>query len=1163
MSRTMTVDGNTAAAHVAYALSDAAAIYPITPSSPMAELADEWAAQGRENLFGQQVKVVQMQSEAGAAGALHGMMAAGVLGCTFTASQGLLLMIPNMFKLSGELLPAVFHVSARAISTHALSIFGDQTDVMACRQTGFAMLCSGSVQETADLALIAHIAALESSVPFLHFFDGFRTSHEIQKIQVMEEREMAALLPWDKVEAHRARALNPEHPMQSGMAQNPDVYFQNREACNRYYRDVPEIVVQCMEKAAAVTGRAYHLFDYEGAPDATDILVLMGSGAETAGETVACLNREGRKLGVVKVRLYRPFSAEHFLAALPQSVRRIAVLDRCKEPGAQGEPLYQDVCTALKQAGRDVQIIGGRYGLGGKDFTPAQVKAVFDNLAGTMKSPFTVGIEDDVTGLSLQADEHFDAAPPDTMTCKLYGFGSDGTVGACKAAVKLIGDHSDSHVQAFFSYDSRKSGGLTVCHLRFGREPIRSAYLARHADYVACHNPAYVDQYDMAEDLKDGGVFLLNCPWTEEELETRLPSGLRCTLAEKHARLYLLDGRRIAEEVGLGQRISTAMLTAFFRLTGALPFTEAVRLMKETAAKLYARQGDKTVEANLRMIDRTADALRQVEIPASWMQADQAEKKAAAEDDYFHRYIQPILEQKGDDMPVSMFNPAGLVPTATSRYEKRGIAPMVPQWVPEKCIQCTMCALVCPHACIRPVVTGHESVPEGVITVEARGKELAGRRFRIQVSPYDCTGCSNCAQVCPAPGKALIMHPFDTQRHEGDHWEWAMSLPDTVTETCATIKESQLRRPLFEFSGACAGCGETPYIKLVTQLFGDRMLIANATGCSSIYGGSSPTCPYAVNEKGHGPAWANSLFEDNAEFGLGMHLAVKQRRDALAKQVRATAQNTKNQALRQACEDWLGAMEDADGSRKTGERLRSVCQEVGGQDAEEILRSGDLLTKKSVWLIGGDGWAYDIGFGGVDHVLALGEDVNMLVLDTEVYSNTGGQTSKATPSGAVTKFAYGGKTTGKKDLGRMAMTYGHAYVAQVSMGANPSQLLRALKEAESYPGPSLVIAYAPCINHGVSLANTQTEMKRAVECGYWTLYRYDPRKDQPLTIDSKAPAGDYREFLMGERRYAALTLQDEKQAEACYRQNEAEACRRRRVLEQLAQVTVDTESTQM
>ncbi|MGN0745540.1 MAG: pyruvate:ferredoxin (flavodoxin) oxidoreductase, partial [Aristaeellaceae bacterium] len=936
---------------------------------------------------------------------------------------------------------------------------------------------------------------------------------------------------------------------QSGTAQNPDVYFQNREACNRFYQALPAIVEGCMARAAEVTGRRYRLFDYVGAPDAERVVILMGSGGETAAETVLHLQAQGQKVGVIKVRLFRPFSREHLLAALPPTVRAVAVLDRTKEPGAPGEPLYMDVCAALQGSGREVQVTGGRYGLGGKDFTPAQVKAVLDNLAGAMKSPFTVGIEDDVTHLSLPLEEGFDPAPAGSMTCRLYGFGSDGTVGACKRAVKLIGDHTDSHVQAFFAYDSRKSGGLTVSHLRFGPKPIHSAYLTVHADYVACHSPAYVGQYDMVSCLKEGGVFLLNCPWTAAELDARLPGRMRRELARKKARLYLLDGSGLAERCGLGQRISMIMLAAFFRLTGALPYAQAVPLMERDAEVAFARQGEEVVRRNIEAIRQAGDALVKVDIPASWLDAPVEDApREPEEDDYVRRCIRPVLSQEGDQLPVSLFNPAGLAPTATSRYEKRGVAAMVPRWVAENCIQCGQCALVCPHGCIRLFATGEESVPPGLTTLPGKGKELSGKHLRVQVSPLDCTGCTNCAQVCPAPGKALVMEPADTQRAEQANWAWAMSLPDYHPQRRDNVQSSQLCRPLFEFSGACAGCGETPYIKLMTQLFGDRLLIANATGCSSIYGGSFPTCPYAVNERGHGPVWASSLFEDNAEFGLGLQLAVKQRRQHLAEAVRALAAEQEGD-IRRACEEWLAGMEDAEISRRAGEKLRAVCARLSSDAARTVARHADLLVKKSVWIIGGDGWAYDIGFGGVDHVLALGEDVNLLVLDTEVYSNTGGQASKATPAGAMAKFAFSGKRTARKDLGRMAMCYEHAYVAQVSMGASPAQLIRALTEAESYPGPSLVIAYAPCINHGVDLRHAQEEMRRAVESGYWTLYRRDPRKRPALTLDSKAPEGGYRAFLEGETRYAALMRQAPEEAAALFRQSEADAHRRREALE--------------
>ncbi len=1153
MPVTMTVDGNTAVSRAAYAFSEYAAIYPITPSSSMAELADEWAAQGRKNLFGQPMRVTEMQSEAGAAGAVHGALTAGALSCTFTASQGLLLMIPNMYKMAGELLPAVFHVSARALSCHALSIFGDQSDVMACRQTGFAMLCSGSVQEAGDLAVVAHMAALEASVPFLHFFDGFRTSHEIQRVSLLDDAEMATLMPWDKVKEFRCRALNPDHPTQSGTAQNPDIYFQNREAGNPYYIRTPALVQACMDRAAAITGRRYRLFDYAGAEDAQRVIVLMGSGGETAEETAAWLNARGEKVGVLKVRLYRPFDADAFAAALPRTAERIAVLDRTKEPGSLGEPLYLDVCAALRQTGRTVTVIGGRYGLGGKDFTPRQVRAVFDGLKGAMPHGFTVGIDDDVTDTSLPLPPPFDPIPQGNVTCKFFGLGSDGTVGACKRTVKLLGERTELNVQAYFAYDSRKSGGLTVSHLRYGRHPIHSAYLAGSADLVSCQHPAHARLREVADSLREGGVFLLNAPWTEEALAHELPPYLRRALAEKHVRLFLIDARRLAESVGLGQRISTIMQAAFFRVMDIFPYEQAMPLLKEAAAQAFARQGEDVIRRNEEAITLAAEHLREITVPESWRHA-QDEPEDPDEDGYYQRYIRPILEQQGDRLPVSMMNPRGLTPTGTTKYEKRGIAAMTPEWVPERCIQCAQCALVCPHAVIRPfyMAEGTEA-PEAFATIPAKGKEYAGKRYRIQVSPLDCTGCSNCAEVCPAPGKALVMRPLAQTQAQAACWDYAMTLPETLPDNRATVKNSQAVKPLFEFSGACAGCGETPYIKLLTQLFGERMLIANATGCSSIYGGSSPTCPYTVNGEGRGPAWANSLFEDNAEFGFGMLQAVRQRRERLAGMVRALAEDADaDEALRDACQAWLDGMEDAAASGASGRELAALCRDREHPLAREIAESADLLEKKSLWLLGGDGWAYDIGFGGLDHVLAQGADINVLVLDTEVYSNTGGQASKATPAGAMAKFAVSGKQTGKKDLGIMAMTYGHVYVASVSMGANQAQLVKALAEAESYPGPSLVIAYAPCINHGVNLRHTQAEMRRAVESGYWPLYRYDPRKEAPLTVDGPAPKAAYQDFIQGETRFTALARRSPEEAAALFQRGEEDAARRREVLKRLA-----------
>ncbi len=1157
MALKMTVDGNTAVSHVAYAFSDVAAIYPITPSSPMAEVADEWSAQNRKNLFGQTVRIAEMQSEAGAAGAVHGSLAAGALTTTFTASQGLLLMIPNMYKIAGELTPAVFHVSARALAYHALSIFGDHSDVMACRQTGFAMLASNSVQEACDMALVAHLATLKSSVPFLHFFDGFRTSHEIQKIDAPEYDEIAKIVPWDKVEEFRARSLNPDHPHQAGTAQNPDIYFQGREAGNKYYLAVPEIVEETMAQVGELTGRHYHLFDYVGAPDADKVIIAMGSGCDVADEAVTKMVSMGEKVGVIKCHLYRPFSVKHFIAAIPASCKKIAVLDRTKESGSLGEPLYLDVCAALTEAGRtDIKVVGGRYGLGSKEFTPTHVKAVFANLDGEMKNHFTVGIVDDVTGTSLPVGELFNAAPEGAISCKFYGLGSDGTVGANKNSIKIIGDHTDMYAQAYFAYDSKKSGGLTVSHLRFGKTPIKSPYQIDAADFVACHNPAYVTMYDMVSSLKDGGVFLLNCQWKADELEQHLPASMKQLLAKKHARLYIIDAIDLAAKVGMGNRINTIMQAAFFKLADVIPYEKADEYMKAYAKKTYGKKGDAVVQKNWDAIDIAISGLQEVKVPAEWANATTGATgaKVKGTTEYFDNFVAPVLAQEGDKLPVSAMDPRGIVPTGTTKFEKRGIAVKVPEWIADNCVQCGTCSLVCPHACIRPIyVEEGAQVPAGFVTKKATGKEFAGMLYRLQVSPLDCTGCGNCVEMCPAKTKALVMQPLDTQRKEEENWEFAMTVPevaDRITNK-ASVKNSQALKPLFEFSGACAGCGETPYVKLVTQLFGDRMMIANATGCSSIYGGSAPTCPYTVNDEGHGPAWANSLFEDNAEFGFGMNLAVTQRRAKLADTVRKLiAVEYCWDEIKKAGQEWLDNMEDAEGSKAAGKKLLALCKEGVDVDltgtqweaewlangkkcpceactlAREVIANADLLTKKSIWIFGGDGWAYDIGYGGVDHVLAQNQDVNILVLDTEVYSNTGGQASKSTPTGSVAKFAAAGKRTKKKDLGMMAMSYGYVYVATVAMSANPAQLLKAMTEAEAYHGPSLIIAYAPCINHGINMGKAQEEIKKAVACGYWPLYRYNPAKaeagENPMTIDSKEPTESYQDFLKGEVRYTSL-----------------------------------------
>ena len=1156
MAKTVTIDGNTAAAHVAYAFSDVAAIYPITPSSPMAEVADEWGAQGRKNLFGQKVRIAEMQSEGGAAGAVHGSLAAGALTTTFTASQGLLLMIPNMYKISGEMLPGVFHVTARALAAHSLSIFGDHSDVMGARQTGFAMLASASVQEVMDLALVTHLSAIKASLPFVHFFDGFRTSHEIQKIEQIEYEDMAKLLDYDAVKRFRERALNPEHPHQSGTAQNPDIYFQGREAANIHYAKVPEIVEYYMEKVGDLTGRRYHLFDYVGAPDAERVLVIMGSGADVAEEAINYLNAKGEKLGLIKVRLYRPFAADKFLAAIPATCKKIAVLDRTKEPGSLGEPLYLDIVDAIAEAGLDIKCYGGRYGLGSKEFTPTMVKQVYDNLKlDEPKNHFTVGIIDDVMNTSLPEGDFVNAAPEGTICCKFFGLGSDGTVGANKNSIKIIGDHTNMFAQGYFAYDSKKSGGLTISHLRFGKTPIQSPYLIDSADFVACHNASYVTRYDVLEGIKDGGVFLLNSPWTVEDMECELPASMKQTIAKKHIRFYNMDAVKLAREVGMGNRINTIMQSAFFKLAEIIPADEAIDYMKAAAKKSYAKKGEDVVQKNYAAIDIGVTGITEINYPEAWATATSgATAMHVSDDPYFVDFIKPILAQQGDKLPVSKLAADGYVPTGTTKYEKRGIAVEVPMWIPENCIQCNQCALVCPHASIRPfVMTEETEAPETFVAKKATGVG-DGKLFRIQVSPYDCTGCGSCANVCPAKTKALKMTPLaEVEKVENDNWNFAMDLPTLdLPVNKATVKGSQYLQPMFEFSGACAGCGETPYVKLVTQLFGDRMIVANATGCSSIYGGSAPTCPYTVNKQGHGPAWANSLFEDNAEFGFGMNLATTHRRERLADLIRQLAEGCGDE-VKAICNAWLENRDDAEGSRKAAPAVVKMAEECMncGCECDEICKEiydlRDLLVKKSQWIFGGDGWAYDIGYGGLDHVLAMDEDVNVLVMDTEVYSNTGGQSSKATPTGSVAKFAAAGKRTKKKDLGMMAMSYGYVYVAKVCMGANPAQLLKAMVEAEAYKGPSLIIAYAPCINHGIKagMNKVQDEAKRAVEAGYWPLYRYNPdlaaQGKNPFTLDSKPATGDYKEFILGENRYAALKQQFPEEAATLFARAEQEA----------------------
>ncbi|MBQ9145417.1 MAG: pyruvate:ferredoxin (flavodoxin) oxidoreductase [Clostridia bacterium] len=1170
MSYKKTVDGNTAAATIAYAFSEVAAIYPITPSSPMAEVSDEMAAVGTKNLFGQTLRLAEMQSEAGAAGAVHGSLNAGALTTTFTASQGLLLMIPNMYKISGELLPCVFHVSARALAAHALSIFGDHSDVMACRQTGFAMLASASVQEVADLALVAHLATLKSKVPFLHFFDGFRTSHEVSKITLPTYDEMRPLLDMKDVEDFKARALNPEHPVQKGTAQNPDIYFQGREAANKYYDAVPTIVKRMMRKVSKLTGREYHLFDYVGHPKATKVIVVMGSGADTVEETVNYLVARGEKVGAVKVRLYRPFSVKDFVKVLPATCRYMSVLDRTKEPGSLGEPLYLDVLAALEEAGlSSIKVTCGRYGLGSKEFTPAMVNAIYKNMRRGGVNHFTVGIDDDVTKKSLPVVEPIDAAPKGTRSCLFYGLGSDGTVGANKNSIKIIGDHTDKYAQGYFSYDSKKSGGITISHLRFGDTPIQSPYLINHADFVACHNQSYVLRYDMLSAIKDGGTFLLNCIWTPEELDEKLPAVLKNAIARKHVKFFILDGLKVIQSIGAKKGVNTVMQAAFFKLADIIPYEDAERYMKEAIKKTYGKKGDAVVNMNYACVDKAIENLVQVNYPESWATTTEgAEPLAMPANDYFCNFVSPILAQNGDSLPVSAFTPDGVVPTGTTKYEKRGVAPFVPVWIAENCTQCNSCSFVCPHAAIRPTLQTEEILaerPAGFEVVDS--KHAKGWKYRMQVSPMDCLGCKVCVNACPetaTKGKALVMRPFEeVQAAEEANWEYAMSLP----ETKAPIKRnnpifSQYNKPLFEFSGACAGCGETPYVKVITQMFGDRMIVANATGCSSIYGGSAPTCPYTTNDEGHGPAWANSLFEDNAEYGYGMHLAVRQRRMKLKAAIEALAALDVAEELKAACGKWVEKMDDAEGSKVASAELLALLDGFkGGRKAtalvKEILADKDCLVKKSIWIFGGDGWAYDIGYGGLDHVLAMNEDVNVLVLDTELYSNTGGQSSKATPTASIAKFAASGKLTKKKDLGMMAMSYGYVYVAQVSMGASQKQFLDAIMEAEAYHGPSLIIAYAPCINQGLKdMGNSQLEMKKAVDCGYWQLYRYNPTlADQgknPFKLDSRDPNGLYREFLEGENRYAQLKKISVK-ADDLFATNEEEAMARYAKYKKLAE----------
>ena len=1163
MARKMkTMDGNQAAAHASYAYTDVAAIYPITPSSVMAEHTDEWATQGRKNIFGQEVQVTEMQSEAGAAGAVHGSLAAGALTTTYTASQGLLLMIPNLYKIAGEQLPGVFNVSARALASHALSIFGDHSDVYACRQTGVAMLCESSVQEVMDLTPVAHCAALKGKVPFINFFDGFRTSHEIQKIETWDYEDLKDMVDMDAVDAFRKHALNPNHPCQRGSAQNPDIFFQAREACNPYYDALPAIVQEYMDKVNEKIGTDYKLFNYYGAADAEHVIIAMGSVCDTIEETIDYLVAAGKKVGVVKVRLYRPFSAEALINAIPETVKQISVLDRTKEPGSLGEPLYLDVVAALKGSRfESTPVFTGRYGLGSKDTTPAQIVAVYEN---TEKQRFTIGIVDDVTNLSLPVGAPLVTTPEGTINCKFWGLGADGTVGANKNSIKIIGDNTDMYAQAYFDYDSKKSGGVTMSHLRFGKKPIKSTYLIHKANFVACHNPSYVNKYNMVQELVDGGTFLLNCAWDMEGLEKHLPGQVKAFIANHNIKFYTIDGVKIGIETGMGPtRINTILQSAFFKLTGIIPEEQAIELMKAAAKATYGRKGDDVVKKNWAAIDAGAKQVVEVQVPESWKNAEDeglfmshASHGAQDAQDFVNNIQCKINAQEGNSLPVSAFKDYvdGTTPSGTAAYEKRGIAVNVPVWVPDNCIQCNRCAYVCPHAAIRPVaMTADETAnaPEGIKTLPLTG--MKDYTFTMTVSALDCTGCGSCANVCPGKkgNKALEMAPLEANTEEQKFFDYGVTLPqkeDVIAKYKeTTVKGSQFKQPLLEFSGACAGCGETPYAKLITQLFGDRMYIANATGCSSIWGNSSPSTPYTTNAKGQGPAWSNSLFEDNAEFGYGMLLAQRAIRGGLKEKIEDLVANGTNEDVKAAGQEWLDTYAVGATNGAATEKLVAALEACGCDKANEILAQKDFLSKKSQWIFGGDGWAYDIGFGGVDHVLASGKDINVMVFDTEVYSNTGGQSSKATPTGAVAQFAAGGKETKKKDMASIAMSYGYVYVAQIAMGADYNQAVKAIAEAEAYPGPSLIIAYAPCINHGIKkgMSKAQTEEQLAVQTGYWHCFRFNPalaaEGKSAFTLDSKAPSGDYQEFLNGEVRYNSLKRANPAKAERLFGKNEQEA----------------------
>ena len=1170
MARKMkTMDGNHAAAHASYAFSDVAAIYPITPSSVMAEATDEWATQGRKNIFGQEVQVTEMQSEAGAAGAVHGSLAAGALTTTYTASQGLLLMIPNLYKIAGEQLPGVINVSARALASHALCIFGDHSDVMACRQTGCAMLCESSVQEVMDLTPVAHLAAIKGKVPFINFFDGFRTSHEIQKIETWDYEDLKDMADMDAIAEFRNRALNPNHPCQRGSAQNPDIFFQAREACNPYYDALPAVVQEYMDKVNEKLGTDYKLFNYYGAEDAEHVIIAMGSVNDTIEETIDYLMAAGKKVGVVKVRLYRPFCAQALIDALPDTVKQISVLDRTKEPGALGEPLYLDVVAALRDSKfSEVKIFTGRYGLGSKDTTPAQIVAVYEN---TEKEKFTIGIVDDVTNLSLETGAPLVTTPEGTTNCKFWGLGADGTVGANKNSIKIIGDNTDMYAQAYFDYDSKKSGGVTMSHLRFGKKPIKSTYLIHKANFVACHNPSYVNKYNMVQELVDGGTFLLNCAWDMEGLEKHLPGQVKAFIANHNIKFYTIDGVKIGIETGMGPtRINTILQSAFFKLTGIIPEEQAIELMKAAAKATYGRKGDDVVKKNWAAIDAGAKQVVEVQVPESWKNAEDeglfmshASHGAQEAQDFVNNIQCKINAQEGNSLPVSAFKDYvdGTTPSGTAAYEKRGIAVNVPVWVPDNCIQCNRCAYVCPHAAIRPVaMTADETAnaPEGIKTLPLTG--MKDYTFTMTVSALDCTGCGSCANVCPGKkgNKALEMAPLEANTEEQKFFDYGVTLPqkeDVIAKYKeTTVKGSQFKQPLLEFSGACAGCGETPYAKLITQLFGDRMYIANATGCSSIWGNSSPSTPYTTNAKGQGPAWSNSLFEDNAEFGYGMLLAQRAIRGGLKEKIEDLVANGTNEDVKAAGQEWLDTYAVGATNGAATEKLVAALEACGCDKANEILAQKDFLSKKSQWIFGGDGWAYDIGFGGVDHVLASGRDINVMVFDTEVYSNTGGQSSKSTPTGAIAQFAAGGKETKKKDMASIAMSYGYVYVAQISMGADFNQTVKAIAEAEAYPGPSLIIAYAPCINHGIKkgMSKAQTEEELAVKCGYWHNFRFNPAAENKFSLDSKTPdMENYMDFLNGEVRYNSLQRQNPEKAARLFAKNESEAQARYEYLQKL------------